>query len=136
MPARSTRVAKKQAAISSQANPRGETRTAESTQTIETNYDEMSATELISAIAERNKNTFISKMLAALSEKVRMNFAEQFEADNGLWSVVISGLADLGSSERLDNLEEKVNDILLALNVSRRSVDLYRMDNLMLHVHA
>ncbi|KAK6740981.1 hypothetical protein RB195_009058 [Necator americanus] len=37
------------------ANPRGETRTAECTQTIEANNDEMSATELISAGAEWHK---------------------------------------------------------------------------------
>ncbi|KAK6764800.1 hypothetical protein RB195_024936 [Necator americanus] len=127
MPVRSTRVTKKQAALSSQSNPRGETSTAECSQTIETNYNELSAAELISAIAERNKDPVISKMLAALSEKVRMDFAEQFEADKRSRSVVISGLPDSGSSERLDNLEEKVNDILLALNVSCRPVDLYRM---------
>ncbi|KAK6761547.1 hypothetical protein RB195_022568 [Necator americanus] len=122
MSARSTHAAKKQAALSSQANPRGETRTAECTQTIE-----LSPTELISAITERSKDPVISKMQVALSENIRMDFAEQFEADKRSRSVVTSGLPDSGSSERLGNLEEKVNDILLALNVSCRPVDLYRM---------
>ncbi|KAK6735835.1 hypothetical protein RB195_018842 [Necator americanus] len=134
MPAKSTRTAKRQTPLSSQAIPGVETRTVESSQSTEPNYSELSASDLISSIAERNKDPVIGKMLAVLAEKVKTDFVEQLEADKRSRSMVISGLPESGgsssSSERLDDLEEKVNEILLSLNVSRRAIDLYRMGKL------
>ncbi|KAK6756863.1 hypothetical protein RB195_014967 [Necator americanus] len=76
MPTKSTRTAERQTPLSSQATSGIETRAVESSQPMEPNYSEMSASDLISSIAERNKDPVISKMLAVLAEKVKTDFVE------------------------------------------------------------
>ncbi|KAK6733715.1 hypothetical protein RB195_017462 [Necator americanus] len=110
MPVKSTRTAKRQTPLSSQATSGIETRAVESSQPTEPNYSEMSASDFISSIAERNKDPVIGKMLVVPAETVKTDFVEQLEADKRSRSIVISGLPESGgfssSSEMLDDLEE------------------------------
>ncbi|KAK6755579.1 hypothetical protein RB195_014133 [Necator americanus] len=96
MPAKSTRTAKRQTPLSSQTTSGVETRVVESSQSTEPNYSEMSASDLISSITERNKDPVIGKMLAVLAEEDKTDFVEQLEADKRSRSIVISGLPECG----------------------------------------
>ncbi|XGW34564.1 hypothetical protein V3C99_018472 [Haemonchus contortus] len=70
-------------------------------------------------------------MLIALSEKIPMEFADLLESDKRSRSIVISGLEEgqdgLPPSARQRDLEDKVAEVLDALDVEYRPVEIYRM---------
>ncbi|KAK6755578.1 hypothetical protein RB195_014133 [Necator americanus] len=102
MPAKSTRTAKRQTPLSSQTTSGVETRVVESSQSTEPNYSEMSASDLISSITERNKDPVIGKMLAVLAEEDKTDFVEQLEADKRSRSIVISGQSQRDFARAID----------------------------------
>uniref|UniRef100_A0A0N4WGI1 Nucleic-acid-binding protein from transposon X-element n=1 Tax=Haemonchus placei TaxID=6290 RepID=A0A0N4WGI1_HAEPC len=95
------------------------------------NFHNMSAMELIKSVIELNHDPAIENMLIALSEKIPMKFADLIEGDKRSRSIVISGLEEgqdgLRPSARQRDLEDKVAEVLVAVDVECRPVEIYRM---------
>uniref|UniRef100_A0A7I4Z3B6 DUF218 domain-containing protein n=1 Tax=Haemonchus contortus TaxID=6289 RepID=A0A7I4Z3B6_HAECO len=70
-------------------------------------------------------------MLIALSKKIPMEFADLIEGDKRSRSIVISGLEEgqdgLRPSARHRDLEDKVANVLDAVDVECRPIEIYRM---------
>ncbi|EYC02461.1 hypothetical protein Y032_0100g3318 [Ancylostoma ceylanicum] len=130
MPSKNTRASKKRDASSTSHKVADSDASADKLST-EPIYKNECAMDLIQSIIRRNKDPEINKMLAVLADKVSADFKEQLEEDKRSRSVVVSGLPESGNgthaTESLEDLESKVHDILDALSVRCRPMDIYRM---------
>lgn len=94
-------------------------------------FNALSSEEIISAMLERNTDPVIEKMILALRNKLPQEIRDGVEAEKRGRSIVISGLEEWGMDkpllERHKHLEERVADILDALNVDCVPEVTYRM---------
>ncbi|EYC43207.1 hypothetical protein Y032_0500g2579 [Ancylostoma ceylanicum] len=94
-------------------------------------YDGLTNAELIAYINARAQDPVVEKLLSVLGRRLASKFADQLEADKRSRSIVISGLAEsdgnTNQTESLKELEEKVSNVLDALNTHCRPMDIYRM---------
>lgn len=91
----------------------------------------MSVTEIITAIAERNKDPVVAKFIEGLTAKLPLEMSEMVDAEKRGRSLVLSGVpesaSDLPLSSKQQELESNVSQLLDHLGVECRPVELYRM---------
>lgn len=126
MPPKSTRSGKGVSTVSTNTNPINSVEPDPSD-----DYSKMSSSELINSIMARNSDPIISKMLLALSDKIQAECFDMIEAEKRGRSIVLAGLdeapSDLSPNLRLRDLENKVENVMSALQVECRPSEVYRM---------
>ncbi|EYC34582.1 hypothetical protein Y032_0001g480 [Ancylostoma ceylanicum] len=97
----------------------------------ETDFDAMPFAELKNAIFDRNSDPLLDRMLRFLINRMPSLAAEKIEEEKRGRSIVISGIKeaspDLRPSRPQKDLEEKVFEILDALDLECRPIEIRRM---------
>ncbi|EYC12491.1 hypothetical protein Y032_0047g1510 [Ancylostoma ceylanicum] len=130
MPARTTRSAKSKDTGSQSASSINKSVDA-SSQTLESDLMEMSIEGLLGLAMERNNDPVMERILSILSKKIPKHAVEDPDSEKRSRSIVISGLpeaeGDVRFQDRQSHLENQVSDVMEALKVECRPVELYRM---------
>ncbi|EYB84415.1 hypothetical protein Y032_0317g2330 [Ancylostoma ceylanicum] len=100
----------------------------------EVDYATLSISQLFKAALDRNSDPQMEKILRALIDKLPMETTEKIEEEKRSRSIVISGLKECSPntrpSQRQKDLEGKVTEILDALDMECRPVEVRRMGRL------
>ncbi|KAL6726537.1 hypothetical protein Aduo_008500 [Ancylostoma duodenale] len=130
MPATTTRIAKSKDTGSQSASSINKNVDA-SSQALESGLMEMSIDGLLGLAMERNNDPVMERILSILSKKIPKHSVEDPDSEERSRSIVISGLSetdgDVRFRDRQAHLENQVSDVLEALKIECRSVELYPM---------
>ncbi|VDL80227.1 unnamed protein product [Nippostrongylus brasiliensis] len=95
------------------------------------NISELSAMEILRKTMMVNNDPVVERLLLALEKKIPNEYSAFYEKEKRMRSIVIAGIEELEGnprpSERLSHLEDRVRDVLDALDVECKPCELYRM---------
>lgn len=94
-------------------------------------YATMSTADIMNLILEKNRDPEIDRMVRVVLSRIPQELRDAVEADKRSRSLVISGLPEadpsLPPSEKQRDLESKVSEVLDAVDVECRPIEVYRM---------